>query len=136
METHCLIPYIIEVLYSPARKRFRQQVFPRQTRMLVTSRGRSTSFSQHPATTSEYFNVDQVTFDMLPDDILLELFQICLNGAERTHEWHTLIHVCRRWRDIVFASPRVLKPSTSLHDQYTCEGEAGYLASLPHRRDW
>jgi hypothetical protein len=27
---------------------------------------------------------------------------------QNVNEWHTLVHVCRRWRDLVFASPRRL----------------------------
>lgn len=74
----------------------------------LTSQSRSASFSLHHATTAECDNVDKVIFDMLPDDILLELFHIYLNGDKMTQGWHTLIHVCRRWRYIIFASPRVL----------------------------
>jgi F-box-like len=45
---------------------------------------------------------------VLPDEILLEIFSIYMNEATRTEEWHTLVHVCRRWRNVVFASPRRL----------------------------
>ena len=40
--------------------------------------------------------------DMLPDDILLSVFDFC------PRSWRTLIHVCRRWRSLVFGSPRRL----------------------------
>ena len=39
---------------------------------------------------------------MLPDDVLLAVFDFC---SER---WQTLIHVCRRWRSLIFGSPRRL----------------------------
>jgi hypothetical protein len=31
-----------------------------------------------------------------------------VNEAAGTEEWHTLVHVCRRWRNVVFSSPRRL----------------------------
>jgi hypothetical protein len=59
------------------------------------------------------------TFSVLPDDVLLEIFvnlappQDILylsRGEPRDQEngWRTLVHVCKRWRYIVFASPRRL----------------------------
>ena len=58
---------------------------------------------------------------MLPDDVLLEIFDFYVNGAEPEGEektvfeekvmiesWQTLVHVCRRWRTVVFGSPRRL----------------------------
>ncbi|KAI0302770.1 hypothetical protein BC826DRAFT_1101614 [Russula brevipes] len=55
----------------------------------------------------------KVTADKLPDDVLLDVFGFYLNdnnphGLGNLKGWHTLVHVCRRWRDIVFASPRGL----------------------------
>ena len=47
-----------------------------------------------------------MTFDILPDEALLVIFSFYL--AEAPEQWHTLVHVCRRWRSIVFASPRRL----------------------------
>ena len=57
-----------------------------------------------------------MTIDVLPDDVLLETFDFYLeedDANEFDHyrgydEWQTLVHVCRRWRCIVFASPRRL----------------------------
>ena len=49
-----------------------------------------------------------VTIDILPDDTLLEIFNSYLVEASYTEKWHTLVHVCSRWRRIVFASPRRL----------------------------
>ena len=50
---------------------------------------------------------------MLPDDVLLEIFDICQRNHDRdlhipsdgVWKWHILVHVCRRWRHITFASP-------------------------------
>ena len=57
----------------------------------------------------------RVTVSALPDDVLLEVFGFCLDaseeyGGDRVHQgkWLTLVHVCRRWRCVVFASPRSL----------------------------
>jgi len=54
----------------------------------------------------------------LPNDVLLEIFNSCLypqnrhsfNSADSSglDEWHTLVHVCQRWRYVTFASPRRL----------------------------
>ena len=52
---------------------------------------------------------------MLPDDILLEIFALYVLGGHflpfvkrNVEKWITLAHVCRRWRSIVFQSPRRL----------------------------
>jgi hypothetical protein len=45
---------------------------------------------------------------MLPEEILLEIFSFYVCGSYDNHEWKTLVHVCRRWRAIVFAAPRHL----------------------------
>jgi hypothetical protein len=50
---------------------------------------------------------------MLPDDVLLEIFDFDVDMGEyfesqRIQEWITLVHVCRRWRSVVFQSPRRL----------------------------
>lgn len=50
-----------------------------------------------------------MTVDILPDDALLEIFSFYLVGASHCAEpWLYLVHVCRRWRSIVFASQRRL----------------------------
>ena len=53
------------------------------------------------------------SIDMLPDDVLLEIFDFIVEEEGRRgkvdfeafEEWHTLVHVCRRWRSLVFGSP-------------------------------
>ena len=56
----------------------------------------------------------RLTLDALrvPDDVLLETFEFYLGkdvpdrvGNHNYDGWQTLVHVCRRWRRIVFASP-------------------------------
>ena len=44
---------------------------------------------------------------MLPDVALLEIFDFYLDG-EWMEAWHTLVHVCQKWRNVVFGSPRRL----------------------------
>ena len=65
-------------------------------------------FAQNAALTADWCNVARVTIDDFPDLVLLEIFDICLYGAYEREEWHTLVHVCRRWRNIVFGSPHRL----------------------------
>ena len=52
------------------------------------------------------------TIGILPDNALLEIFDFYRNShddATRTvWKWHLLVHVCQRWRQIVFASPHRL----------------------------
>ena len=45
---------------------------------------------------------------MLPDVALMEIFEFYVNEAEWIDAWHTLVHVCRKWRSITFGSPRRL----------------------------
>ena len=55
----------------------------------------------------------RVTIEMLPDDVLLEIFEFYLGKDDPgkivdNHNydgWQLLVHVCCRWRIIVFASP-------------------------------
>ena len=43
---------------------------------------------------------------MIPDDCLLEIFSFYVQvEAEDVNAWHTLVHVCQSWRNVVFASP-------------------------------
>jgi hypothetical protein len=61
-----------------------------------------------------------ITIDDLPDDVLLAIFDfnvvkyegldfINFGATKREIEsWQSLVHVCRRWRVLVFASPRRL----------------------------
>jgi hypothetical protein len=44
---------------------------------------------------------------MLPDVALLRIFDFNEDGNQ-IEAWHTLVHVCRKWREVVFGSPRRL----------------------------
>ena len=70
-----------------------------------------------------------VLFDVvIPDDVLLDIFDFfvastSLEGTKTgTEAWQLLVHVCRRWRNIVFGSPRRLNlrlfctPETRVRD--------------------
>jgi hypothetical protein len=58
-----------------------------------------------------------VTIGALPDDTLLEIFSFYVEEVytafetsefvevELVEQWYTLVHVCRRWRHVVFVSP-------------------------------
>jgi hypothetical protein len=52
---------------------------------------------------------------MLPDVALLEIFDVYIfeeadedKGDEGIEAWQTLVHVCQKWRNVVFGSPRRL----------------------------
>ena len=53
--------------------------------------------------------------DTLPDDVLVAIFHQFVNDDDVQDKiawmraWQSLVHVCRRWRSIIFASPRHLK---------------------------
>jgi len=51
-----------------------------------------------------------MTIDVLPDDALVDIFDFYINWDPYTppNKWRALVHVCRRWRYLVFASPRHL----------------------------
>ena len=52
--------------------------------------------------------VGQVSIDVIPDNVLLEIFSFYVERIQIMGRWHTLTHVCRSWRNIVFASPHRL----------------------------
>jgi hypothetical protein len=58
---------------------------------------------------ADWHDVARVTMSMLPDVALLKVFDFFLDDEDsRIEEWHTLVHVCRSWRDTVLGSPRRL----------------------------
>ena len=68
-----------------------------------------------PQQLADWRNVVQVTIDMVPDVALVEVFDFYMAEAlarfplrNSREAWITLVHVCRKWRDIVFGSPRRL----------------------------
>ena len=61
---------------------------------------------------------------MLPDLILLEIFHFYVDRTASLEVWQTLVHVCRKWRNIVFGSPR------RLHLQLLCSNETPVRETL------
>jgi hypothetical protein len=55
----------------------------------------------------------RVNIGTLPDNVLLEIFDFYLVRPDSKPKcedaWHTLVHVCKRWRSTVFASPHRLR---------------------------
>ncbi|KAI0291188.1 hypothetical protein B0F90DRAFT_1929002, partial [Multifurca ochricompacta] len=53
-----------------------------------------------------------IKMDTLSDDSLLQIFDFCRQILKTPlgpyWDWYTLVHVCRRWRQLIFASPRRL----------------------------
>ena len=54
-----------------------------------------------------------MTINEFPDEVLLEIFGFYTAyplppSSYEEDAWHTLVHVCRRWRYVVFGSPRRL----------------------------
>ena len=55
-----------------------------------------------------------IRIDVLPDGVLLDIFDFYmgmnLSYGDKTkiEAWQSLVHVCRRWRNVVFGSPRRL----------------------------
>ena len=82
----------------------------------LAGKDRGTSHAQHDIqATPNPCDVGHMSIDiMLPDEILLEVFYLaCVDDDYKNRyswkpTWERLVHVCRRWRYIVFAAPRRL----------------------------
>ncbi len=65
---------------------------------------------------------------MLPDDVLLEIFDVCQKTLRYAilpvWGWHSLVHVCQRWRRTIFASPHCLNL------QILCSGRTPFRKNL------
>ena len=82
-----------------------------------------------------------MTIDMLPDDVFLPIFHFDrvngLNDDDRMNlpvscRWHRLVHVCRRWRSVGFASPNSLQLILVCHpDGDACLRQLGIWPPLP-----
>jgi hypothetical protein len=74
------------------------------------------SFAYYPAAVVNRCDVGRVTIDILPDVALLEIFECYMDQVreeedddeETAYAWSKLVHVCQKWRSIVFGSPRRL----------------------------
>ena len=76
-----------------------------------------------------------MTIDMLPDDVLLGIFDFYRSNHDYTRytiwKWHLLVHVCRRWRQIVFASPHHLNLQLLCTDGTPVRKNLGIWPALP-----
>src|SRR5258708_29476811 len=70
------------------------------------------------------YDIGRVTIDMLPDLVLVEIFHFYVDQTASVEVWQTLVHVCRKWRHIVFGSPR------RLHLQLICSNETPVRETL------
>lgn len=59
-----------------------------------------------PATTADLCDI--VTTDVFPNNVLLDIFEHYVYRDRWGKAWHTLVHVCQRWRRLVFGQPRRL----------------------------
>jgi F-box-like len=71
---------------------------------------RRTSLTQRPAlvTIADWYHTGQLTIDMLPDNALLKIFDSFVDDNDNIDAWHLLVHVCRKWRNVVFEPSRRL----------------------------
>jgi len=92
------VPLLSEVLRAHSRLKLSHS---RQVAFVWT-------FLSHNPSQDHYLGV---TID-LSDDVLLEIFKFFTEIFRPNYvgkdAWHMLVHVCRRWRHIVFASPHYL----------------------------
>ena len=80
-----------------------------------------------------------IPIDMLLDESLLSIFDFYVgfyanedNPTKRgTEKWQTLVHVCRRWRIIVFGSPRRLNLRLYCHDTTPAKDTLDVWPALP-----
>jgi hypothetical protein len=72
-----------------------------------------------------------VTIDVLPEDVLLKVFNFHMNRVSCEDDWHPLVHVCQLWRYIVFASPRHLNLRLLCTDRRPVKTMLGIWPALP-----
>ncbi|KAI0289334.1 hypothetical protein BC826DRAFT_1107056 [Russula brevipes] len=72
-----------------------------------------------------------VTINVLPDDVLLYIFDYYVDGGLGVEAWHTLVHVCRRWRNLVFVSPRRLDSQLLCTDRTPVRELLGIWPAFP-----
>ena len=71
------------------------------------------------------------------DDVLLDIFDFfaeveeCDISKEDIEEWQTLVHVCRRWRSLVFRSPRRLNLRLFCSNKTPARGTLDVWPALP-----
>jgi len=86
-------------------------------------------------TNADPSDVGLVTIDMLPDDVLVEIFFYVnifyVNIVPVKNPWLALVHVCRRWRYLVLESPRHLNLRLEYHGHGSISEVLGGWPVLP-----
>ena len=59
-------------------------------------------------TIANWCHTGQLTIDKLPDNTLLKIFDSFVDDNASIDAWHILVHVCRKWRNVVFEPSRRL----------------------------
>jgi hypothetical protein len=77
-----------------------------------------------------------IRIDVLPDDVLLEIFHFYIiyaprRGRKPREAWQSLVHVCRRWRTLVFQSPRRLNLELFCTPNTPAKDTLGVWPALP-----
>ena len=60
------------------------------------------------ATAVDIYSLGGLTIDKISDDVLLCIFDAYRReseGRDSTWPWHVLVHICRKWRNLVFGRP-------------------------------
>ena len=80
----------------------------RQKQEIINKPLQRMSFLLRCTTTANWCDIGLVTIDILPDDVLLVIFDYYVAEADKDRnfeEWQILVHVCQKWRYVVFQSP-------------------------------
>jgi hypothetical protein len=73
--------------------------------MLNRPHERTSSTQAWPSATADWYDVGHVTINMLPNYVLLEIFDFSLDPRWMyNNRWHRLVHVCQKWRKIAFSA--------------------------------
>ena len=79
----------------------------RREQKIINKPLRRTSLLLRRSITANWYDTGQVTIGILPEDILLVIFDYYVAKADKFkyEGWQMLVHVCQKWRYVVFRSP-------------------------------
>ena len=66
------------------------------------------SFLLRHAKNANRCDIGRMTINILPEDVLLVIFDCYVAEADEDENfegWQALVHVCQKWRNVVFQSP-------------------------------
>src|ERR1700761_3854632 len=69
--------------------------------------------------------------DVLPDDVLLSIFNCYVDEATDVEGWRTLVRVSRQWRNVVFGSSRRLRLRIACTDKSQVREKLDVFPRLP-----